>query len=540
MNILIGNRWIPGFLDPHCSSSQYRIQVAGLHILSPIQGIYFERQTSLRMVWAYFLDLGPVAVLRKILSRREERLRNLKVISVGLGRVVTRPNDGKFELGEWVGFVCPVGPRCPERVVLGEYTLFSVDQSVVGALIDEVVRVVEDIPQYSVADRWWDPVVAYSPDSGVEIDDSIWEAIRRRAYEELRGLDWRTAFVTPHAPKSAIQEFAGERTIGKKAGIRSAVIFGYGQYVKSVVIPNIRGRLRVDTIHEVDPTQLPRSRRFGGVLDTSPFLRRGEVADVVFIAGWHHTHASIAMAALRAGAVAVVEKPIVIDAGQLEQLCTTLSETSGRLFCCYQRRYGLFNHLAYEDLGLRPGEPISYHCIVYQERLPPHHWYRWPRSRGRIISNGCHWIDHFLYLNSYDAVVGWTVMAVNDGAISCSIKLSNGALFTMALNDNGSSTKGMRDYVELRSRKATVKIIDSREYIAELPNGVSRRCRIGKMRTYEDMYRTIVTKILSGAPGDSVADLKAGQGLMIAMDDDLVRQANRGRDGSLPDERGGS
>src|SRR5262249_57472786 len=67
----------------------------------------------------------------------------------------------------------------------------------------------------------------------------------------------------------------------------------------------------------------------------------------------------------------------------------------GKVFCCFHKRYSAFNALARKDLQMQLGEPISYHCIVYEVPLPPMHWYRWPSSRSRLITNGCHWIDHF-------------------------------------------------------------------------------------------------------------------------------------------------
>ena len=84
------------------------------------------------------------------------------------------------------------------------------------------------------------------------------------------------------------------------------------------------------------------------------------------------------------------------------------------------------------DLGVAPGEPVSYHCIVYEVPLPELHWYRWPSSRSRLISNGCHWTDHFLLLNGFAEPVAYDVVESSDGMVNVTVELANGAVFTMA------------------------------------------------------------------------------------------------------------
>ncbi len=59
------------------------------------------------------------------------------------------------------------------------------------------------------------------------------------------------------------------------------------------------------------------------------------------------------------------------------------------------------NAIAREDLAAAPGQPMSCHCVVYEVPLPRRHWYRWPVSSDRLVSNGCHWVDHFLFLNGF-------------------------------------------------------------------------------------------------------------------------------------------
>ena len=281
--------------------------------------------------------------------------------------------------------------------------------------------------------------------------------------------------------------------------------------------------LQVDRIHELDPTQIPLKRRGGMDWDTSPSLSPDERPDAVLVAGYHHSHATLACQALRRGAAVVLEKPIATSRPQLHELLATLRETRGSLFSGYQRRYLPFNDWVRHDLGMQPTDPISYHAVVYEVPLPELHWYRWPNSRSRLLSNGCHWIDHFLHLNGYPAVSDLDVRVAPDGTLNCSVSAENGAFFTMVLTDRGSRRLGVRDYVELRAGGTTARITDACRYEAENQHRIVRRAKIGRLAPYRTMYDTIGELIASGAPGDSALSLQRSAGLVLDLEDRLAQ-----------------
>ena len=181
-------------------------------------------------------------------------------------------------------------------------------------------------------------------------------------------------------------------------------------------------------------------------------IRDGETYNVFMIAQFHHTHAPLAIEALKQDGSVLVEKPVAVDKAQLAALIEAINRSRGKIFCCFHKRYSPFNLMAREDLSSQPGEPISYHCIVYEAPLPPDHWYRWPNSKSRLITNGCHWIDHFLFLNGYaEATACELTVAPDRSSANCTIALANGAVFTMVMTYCGSERIGPQDYVELRA-----------------------------------------------------------------------------------------
>src|SRR5207302_6192153 len=100
---------------------------------------------------------------------------------------------------------------------------------------------------------------------------------------------------------------------------------------------------------------------------------------------------------------------------QLDKLLASMRKHDGKVFACFQRRYLPFNAFLRSDLDAPPGSPISYHATVFEVPLPRRHWYRWPNSASRLVSNGCHWIDHFLFLNGFRPVHRQEVFAARDG-----------------------------------------------------------------------------------------------------------------------------
>jgi predicted dehydrogenase len=153
------------------------------------------------------------------------------------------------------------------------------------------------------------------------------------------------------------------------------------------------------------------------------------------------------------------------------------------------------------------------------------HWYRWPNSKSRLISNGCHWIDHFLFLNDYSEVVSMKVGVAPDGTINCSATLENGAYFTMVLTDVGSQRIGLQDYVELRAGAVTVKVVNNSQYFSEDRIRVLRRTKVNKTLPYKLMYRSIAAKIADDEAGDSLTSVRVSSGLILGLERLLIEES---------------
>lgn len=515
LRVLVDDEWVDGYLDYHLGRGQVRIDVRCWAVLGELQEQYFTYTLSdWRRVLNYIRRTGILYLIRKVVSRLRERKRNQKWFSVGLGRI--RGHRGKYawEPGDAVVFGACNHPRCVDRVVVDErFVRPYSEEASSGEAIDFFDWTMRG-PSRSGLDAYggWTPESGWSVDA--EIVNNVLSILGRQlgsAADPDRQLPLRNKRSTRErrdAPKS------------RPGDDLEAVLFGLGNYAKTVIHPNIADGIEVCTVHEIDPLQLKAARGWDVNLDTSGRLRPDEDFDVLFAAGYHHTHTPLAVQSLEAGRDAVVEKPLCTTWRQLERLKQACESGAGRLFAGFHKRYSRFNTWLSDDLEMSDDGAVNYHCIVYEVPLPELHWYNWPNSGSRMLSNGCHWIDHFMYLNDYCRVRDYWGHCASNGDMHVGVELENDASFSMILTDEGSPRLGVRDYVEVRRGDLTARLVDDYKYESENESSVLRRGRKNPMESYERMYESITGDIVDGKPGDELRTLRSTK-LVLSLEDHL-------------------
>ncbi len=522
MHILVGQSWEDGYPDYHRPKDQYRVKVLAMKNLERIEGMFYIRPRSLRLVANYLLEIGFRQLFRKIRSRMRETGRNEKFLSCGMGIVLEAPPGGTFQEGQEVIFLANCHPPCVERLVLPEgFMAIPSDPIVLPREAIEKGSVLRVPPSSeSLVDQPISRIGTHSQFSGDAFPAEIAQKTMDRVKTLLANETWKGAERLPivNKLKSTLSESIPALSRASFTKKPRGVIFGFGNYAKTFLIPNVSPHILIEGIHEIDPTQVDRTMT-GNSWDTCPDPRAGEKADVYFAAGFHHTHVPVALAALEQGAYAVVEKPVATTEDQLGLLLGALGKNGPKLFSCFHKRFLSFNKFAWEDLGSDSSEtPISYSCLVYEVPLPPNHWYRWPNSRSRLVSNGCHWLDHFLFLNRYPEVEWFDLVIAPDETLNVSVRCANGAFFTMVLTDQGSERIGLRDYIELRRPDVTVRMTDGGTYLAENGARIIRKAGINKLSSYGNMYSEIARRIAAGEPGDSIESVRISAGLILGLE----------------------
>ncbi len=525
MRILTGKKWTEGFLDYHRGENECRIQVLAWKNLEKLEGVYHTRAKSLKLLMNYLPVVGPVGLFTKTWSRIREDRRNEKYVSCGVGRIIENPDSGSFSKGDLVGFVAPFHPALVERVVLPETLLFKIDESEIPEISENSILHLP-LKRTTTQDTWWKDIKGWSVFSGVKISEQMREKLSSGFKEEMKSNDWVESERFETTNPGPISETKGEVQKGN-SDKKNAILFGFGNYAKINIIPYTKPFVNIRTVHEVDPTQISLERRVKR-WDSSPLPRQDEKYDVYFVASYNNTHVPITLHALQQGAYVVVEKPVVMDYQELESLEQTLQKVGRRLFIGFHKRYGKFNEMALEDLGVKRGEPISYHSIVYELVQPELFWYNWPVSRSTFFANGCHQIDHFLHLNNFSKPKNSDIKLLQDGAVEVWIELENGAVFTTTFSEKGTSRVGPRDHVELKVPGKNVRITDAIRYQSEDDHKIIRRKRIFKTNSYRDMYRNIGKRIAENGEGDTIESVLISAKIMLDLEEKLQRMKGWG------------
>ncbi len=509
------------WLDP---LSGVRIRVTGWKPLCAVEDQYIERPRSLRLLWAYLRHVGPVTVVRKVLSRRAERVRNRKVVAVGAGIVLATGRKGAFRSGDRVVFLAPNHPQAPIRnLIVNDYRFVRPLTWLQQVMSDPGAQLAD--PEESV-----EPWKGWVPFSGVPTDEASIDETFQALAPCLRRLAANpreeSVAAVSNSDAGITERIEGESS--PESGV-TAVIFGLGNYAKTQIVPIVKREMGLTCIHEIDPDQFVTASMKRTSLDSSPLPRADEHYDAWFISGYHHTHAPLAIEALERGAYAVVEKPVATTSGDFERLVAVLQESKeSRLFTCFQKRYSKLHEWACVDLGCGRGEPVDMIASIFEIPLPRAHWYNWPVSGSRMISNGCHWLDYFMCVNGYAEVANAEIEPMRGGDLLAVVRLENDARLALYLTDTGSARLGVRELIELRHGHTTARIIDARSYEAENTSRQLRCRNVNPVAAYNRMYREICRRIRAGESGDSRESLRS-TALMLRLEEQL-------RSESLSDE----
>ncbi|HEY5903379.1 MAG TPA: Gfo/Idh/MocA family oxidoreductase, partial [Anaerolineales bacterium] len=113
----------------------------------------------------------------------------------------------------------------------------------------------------------------------------------------------------------------------------------------------------------------------------------------------HNTHADLAVRALQAGKHVFVEKPLAVDNDQLSVISNQLEKGEGCILTVgFNRRFAPLAQQLRTSLAGRH-EPLYMHYRVNAGYLPLNHWTQDPEiGGGRIIGEGCHFVDFLTFL----------------------------------------------------------------------------------------------------------------------------------------------
>jgi len=178
---------------------------------------------------------------------------------------------------------------------------------------------------------------------------------------------------------------------------------GAGNYAKAVLLPALAAR------SEARPVQLVTANGASARVSAEKFgfpvcgtdadaVFASEEVDLVVIATRHDSHAELAARALRAGKAVWLEKPVGLDAEQVESVLAAARETQGFLAVGYNRRFSTHARAVAAAFAGRSA-PLAIHYSVAAGPPPRGSWILDPAvGGGRIVGEVCHFVDLCTYL----------------------------------------------------------------------------------------------------------------------------------------------
>lgn len=167
--------------------------------------------------------------------------------------------------------------------------------------------------------------------------------------------------------------------------------------------------------------------------------------NTVVITTRHNSHARFVVEALEAGKHVFVEKPLALTSEELNRVVDAAGSRSDRqLLVGFNRRFSPHAKKMASLLSAR-SDPLTMIMTVNAGFIPPDHWTQDPQiGGGRIIGEGCHWIDLLAYLAgspvtsvSATTVGDWKGVGRADDKMTITLSFAEGSLGTIHYFANG-------------------------------------------------------------------------------------------------------
>ena len=220
---------------------------------------------------------------------------------------------------------------------------------------------------------------------------------------------------------------------------------GAGGYASSVLVPafaatgarlkSIASATGVSSVHVGKKNQIEEA-----TTDTDSVLA-DEAINTLVITTRHNSHAGWVRKGLEAGKHIFVEKPLTLTRQELDDLGSfyTAMDRAPLLMVGFNRRYSPLIQPIVQALA-RKSQPVSMVMTVNAGGMPADHWTQdMDVGGGRIIGEGCHFIDLLRYLAN-SAIVDVQARAMDSSckdSVSILLSFANGSIGTVNYLANG-------------------------------------------------------------------------------------------------------
>jgi len=267
---------------------------------------------------------------------------------------------------------------------------------------------------------------------------------------------------------------------GKSGDAAAPVVamIGAGNYASQILMPAFKATaVRLATVVSaggVSSVHLGKKHGFEHAATDADAAISEACVNTVVIATRHDSHAALVCQALRQGKHVFVEKPLTVTKGQLDDVIKAYDKVSAGahapiVLVGFNRRFAP-QVVKLKGLLSSISEPKSFVMTVNAGEIPADHWVQDPvRGGGRIIGEGCHFLDLLRFLagspiRQVHAVMmgNAPALAIRDDKATITLEFEDGSFGTVHYLANGHRSYP-KERLEVFCRGAVIELDNFRK-----------------------------------------------------------------------------
>ena len=287
-------------------------------------------------------------------------------------------------------------------------------------------------------------------------------------------------------------------------------VLGAGLFANATLLPALKKVKDVELIGIASAGGLHAAhsaKKFGfryACSDDEQIINDPEI-NTVLILTRHDSHAELVVKALQAGKHVFVEKPLAVNGNQLLVIQEQLQITTHQLLMVgFNRRFAPLAQQLYNRLATRQ-EPLYMHYRVNAGSIPLNHWTHDPeQGGGRIIGEGCHFIDFLTFLAG-SAPLSVSAAALPDGGkyrednVSMTFSFADGSIGVVDYLANGDKSFA-KERVEIFCG-GQVAVLDDFRALETVRDGKKKTVKLmGQDKGHFNEMQALVHAIRRGQP----------------------------------------
>lgn len=182
--------------------------------------------------------------------------------------------------------------------------------------------------------------------------------------------------------------------------------------------------------------------------------------NTLFIASWHNTHSEYVLKGIQSGKHVYVEKPLALNQTELDKIVEATSNSDRQLMVGFNRRFSK-SFVKIKSLLVGRKEPMIIKYRVNAGHIPKDHWSQREQGGGRIVGEGCHFIDTMLFLTGSmpiriyaESISNNSEAKLNEDNVVATIKFQDGSVGILEYFSNGDSSLP-KEYCEVFCENST-------------------------------------------------------------------------------------